>query len=188
MVFTVLAAAISAIAVIFYIVDIVKHPQTICKMNSAHTCDEEYYATVWQRPLFPLLALTLYLSSSKIVMHEKPWEHVPFTFTCYKVHSEKTLILMCIFPLSFSQMFSVRVKLILLCLSIVQTAVSSSFAFIMYRERQIYHNYMVRAILKQMSVLIRDSAYFCYSYHRRLIQPCCIAGATCSKVHALVNL
>ncbi|MCI4376137.1 hypothetical protein PGIGA_G00184960 [Pangasianodon gigas] len=80
---TLLAAVISVIAVIFYIVDIMKHPQTICKINSGHTCDFEYYST----------------------------------------------------------RLSVDVKSILLSLSMVQTAISSAFAFVLYKEKQNFNNY-----------------------------------------------
>ncbi|TSK22548.1 hypothetical protein Baya_1906 [Bagarius yarrelli] len=84
MIFTVLAAVISVIAAIFYIIDIVKHPQTTCQPNIEHVCDEEYFAT----------------------------------------------------------RLSVEVKSILLSLSVVQTAISSAFAFVLYKERQNFNNYM----------------------------------------------
>ncbi|XP_060780838.1 transmembrane protein 176 [Neoarius graeffei] len=84
MVITVLAAVISVIAVIFYIIDIIKHPQTTCKMSSTHRCDDMYYA----------------------------------------------------------MRLSVEVKSILLSLSMVQTAISSAFAFVLYKERQNYNNYL----------------------------------------------
>ncbi|KAK3554067.1 hypothetical protein QTP70_019177 [Hemibagrus guttatus] len=84
MVFTVLAAVFSIIAVIIYMVDIMKHPQTTCEKNTQHTCDEEYYIT----------------------------------------------------------RFSVEVKSILMSLSMVQTAISSVFGFILYRERQNFNNYV----------------------------------------------
>ncbi|MCJ8730298.1 hypothetical protein PDJAM_G00182820 [Pangasius djambal] len=82
---TVLAAVISVIAVIFYIIDIMRHPQTVCKTNSVHTCDSEYYAT----------------------------------------------------------RLSVDVKSILLSLSMVQTAISSAFAFVLYKEKQNFNNYQI---------------------------------------------
>ncbi|XP_058238203.1 transmembrane protein 176 [Hemibagrus wyckioides] len=84
MVFTIFAAVISVIAVIFYMVDIVKHPQATCERNTVHPCDEEYYAS----------------------------------------------------------RFSVEVKSILMSLSMVQTAISSAFGFILYRERQNFNNYI----------------------------------------------
>lgn len=84
MVFTVLAAVISVIAVIFYIIDIMKNPQTLCDINSANTCDAKYYST----------------------------------------------------------RLSVEVKSILMSLSMVQTAISSAFAFILYKERQNYNEYL----------------------------------------------
>ncbi|KAK3573203.1 hypothetical protein QTP86_015112 [Hemibagrus guttatus] len=87
MVFTVLAAVFSIIAVIIYMVDIMKHPQTTCEKNTQHTCDEEYYIT----------------------------------------------------------RFSVEVKSILMSLSMVQTAISSVFGFILYRERQNFNNYVLVA-------------------------------------------
>ncbi|XP_047009976.1 transmembrane protein 176 isoform X2 [Ictalurus punctatus] len=85
MVFTVLAAVISVIAVIFYIIDIMRNPQSLCNRNSANTCDDEYYVT----------------------------------------------------------RLSVEVKSILMSLSMVQTAISSAFAFILYKERQNYNNYLL---------------------------------------------
>ncbi|KAM9476717.1 transmembrane protein 176 [Clarias gariepinus] len=83
MVVTVLAAVISVIAGIFYVVDIMKHPQTPCKFITKQSCEEEFYTT----------------------------------------------------------RLSVEVKSILLSLSMVQTAISSASAFILYKERQNYNNY-----------------------------------------------
>ncbi|XP_062852373.1 transmembrane protein 176 [Trichomycterus rosablanca] len=85
LVVTVAAAFISVIAVIIFMVDMVKHPTTSCLATSGQTCDYKHYVTK----------------------------------------------------------FSFEMKFILLILYMVQTAISSAFACILYKERQQFTNYLL---------------------------------------------
>lgn len=76
MVLTLFTAVISIIAIIIYMVDIVKHPQTTCQSNTMPKCGVEYQLTVWQK----LLCHSETLQFINYVMFATTWRHGIFTF------------------------------------------------------------------------------------------------------------
>ncbi|KAI4884921.1 hypothetical protein NFI96_013206 [Prochilodus magdalenae] len=61
--------------------------------------------------------------------------------------------------LHYATTFSKEMKSILTCLNVVQTAISSAFAFMLYNERKRFINYSVRAIHKTLHSFF---TLFCY--------------------------
>ncbi|KAI5617494.1 membrane-spanning 4-domains subfamily A member 15 isoform X1, partial [Silurus asotus] len=75
MAFTALAAVISVIAIILYSVDIIRNPQSTCKINPSSTCDYLFYST---RFSLEVKSILLFLSMVQAVISSA------FAFILYK--------------------------------------------------------------------------------------------------------
>ncbi|KAL7877044.1 hypothetical protein SRHO_G00036870 [Serrasalmus rhombeus] len=82
---TVLAAFISVIALIFYIVDIFKNSETACHSDVEHLCDDLYYAAMFTREMKSILTClnvvqTVISSAFSFMLYNERKRFINYTF------------------------------------------------------------------------------------------------------------
>ncbi|KAL6487882.1 hypothetical protein MHYP_G00045080 [Metynnis hypsauchen] len=82
---TVLAAFISVIALIFYIVDIFKNSETACDSKVDHFCDDLHYATTFNKEIKSILTClnvvqTIISSAFSFILYNERQRFIEYTF------------------------------------------------------------------------------------------------------------